>query len=198
LAAIRGFGVTRVPHIGHGLQVSVSDKPADGRPAGRGSQGRPNCELDDERQGRRRSEERTASPVARLQALAVEPVRMKRTLSSAGRSKTPHFLPSGRCCRWSPTTSCPDGTSTSWCWFARPSRASNTLEKAKSVEGRLERKRLEHALANQPLVCRRRRWRCGMRKRTFQQNPPTADVPPHVRGCYVAQSRLFGSMTRLA
>jgi hypothetical protein len=32
------------------------------------------------------------------------------------------------------------------------SRVSNALEKAKSVEGQLERKRLEYAIANQPLV----------------------------------------------
>jgi hypothetical protein len=35
---------------------------------------------------------------------------------------------------------------------ARGNRASNALQKAQSVEGQLERKRLEYAPANQPLV----------------------------------------------
>lgn len=90
----------------------------------------------------------------RLQALAIEPVRDEVDLVERYAFKTAAFLAQLAVRRLNLK---PNDVVAGWdehfvALVRENGRASHALEKAKSVEGQLERKRLEYALANQPLV----------------------------------------------
>jgi hypothetical protein len=90
----------------------------------------------------------------RLQALAVEPVRDETDFveRSAFQATAFHAQYAVRLLKLKPNDVVPGWDEHFVALVRENSRASNALEKAKSVSGQLERKRLEYAAANQPMV----------------------------------------------
>lgn len=90
----------------------------------------------------------------RLQALAVEPVRDEADFVERRAFQDTAFLAQWAVRQLSlkPNDVVPGWDEHFVVLVRENSRVSNTLEKAKSVAGQLERKRLEYALTNQPLV----------------------------------------------
>ncbi|MDI4235553.1 hypothetical protein OZ411_22350 [Bradyrhizobium sp. Arg237L] len=118
----------------------------------------------------------------RLQALAVEPVRDEADFVERRAFQSTAFCAqyAVRLLKLNPNDVIPGWDEHFVALVRENSRASNALEKSKSVEGQLERKRLEYALANQPWCSLRLMWRSGLlvlRCRSRQPNRPRRNLP---------------------
>lgn len=112
----------------------------------------------------------------RLQAMAIEPVRDEADFVERRAFQSTAFCAqyAVRSLNLKPNDVVPGWDEHFVALVRENSRASNALGKAKSVEGQLERKRLEYALANQPLV----RPPAQEAIRTFGVEAPLVPIQP--------------------